>query len=131
MVGGESDSIANICCKNKIDYALPYFSRDTKSLESFPPAKISDFCYTMKIFERTVESELEDASGEYATAAEKNSDRRADAVRDVTPLKCQFLGARMETKNCNHAQRDMEEPMQLPRVRASDKNTLRNCITRM
>ena len=31
----------------------------------------------------------------------------------------------METKNCNHARRDMEEPRQLPRVHASDKNTLR------
>ena len=34
----------------------------------------------------------------------------------------------MDKKNCNHARRDMEEPRQLPkllpRVRASDKNTL-------
>ena len=38
----------------------------------------------MKMFEQTVESELEDSSGEYETAAERNSrDRRADAVRDV------------------------------------------------
>ena len=47
----------------------------------------------MKMFEQTVETELEDSSGEYETAAERKSrDRRADVVRDVTPLKCQFLG---------------------------------------
>ena len=54
-----------------------------------------------------------------------------DVVRDVTPLKCKFLGPRMETKNCNHARRDMEEPRHLPRslprVSASDENTLRHC----
>ena len=89
----------------------------------------------VKMFEQTVESELEDSLGEYETAAERNSrDRRADVVRDVicdsTPLKCQFLGPKLQTKNCNHARRDMEEPRQLPRsltkVRASDKNTLRH-----
>ena len=47
----------------------------------------------MKMFEQTVESELEDSSGEYETAAERNSrDRRADGIRDVIcdviPLKC-------------------------------------------
>ena len=56
----------------------------------------------MKMFEETVESELEDSSGEYETAVERNSDRRADAVRDgscdVTHVKWQFLGPRMETK---------------------------------
>ena len=57
----------------------------------------------MKIFEQTVESELEDSLGEYEIAAEKNSrDRRADVVCDVicdiTPMKCQLLGSRMETK---------------------------------
>ena len=44
MVGGESDSIARICCK-KIDFArlsLPYFSKDIKSLLPFAMAKISD-----------------------------------------------------------------------------------------
>ena len=59
--------------------------------------------YMMKTFEQTVESELEDSLGEYETAAERNSgDRRADIVRDVicdvTSLKCQFSGPRMETK---------------------------------
>ena len=49
----------------------------------------------MKMFEQTVESELEDSLAEYETAAERNSlDRRADVVCDVicdaTPLKCQF-----------------------------------------
>ena len=40
--------------------------------------------YTMRMFEQTVESELEDSLGEYETAADRNSrDRRADAVRDV------------------------------------------------
>ena len=68
-------------------------------------------------FEQTVESELKDSLGEYETAVEKNSrDRRADAVRnvicDVTPLKCQFLGLRMETKSCNHARSAMEEGAQ-------------------
>ena len=70
------------------------------------------------------------ALGEYKTAAERNSrGRRADVVRDVicgvTPLKCIFLGPRMETEKCSHARRDMEEPRQLPRslprVSASDK----------
>ena len=47
----------------------------------------------MKMLEQTVESELEDSSGEYETAPERNSrDRRGDAVRDVgcdvTPPKC-------------------------------------------
>ena len=42
------------------------------------------FFYTIKMFEQTVESELEDSSGEYETAAERNSrDRRAGAVCDV------------------------------------------------
>ena len=81
---------------------------------------------------KNVESELEDSSGKYETAAETNynRDRRADAVRDVicdvTHMKWQFLGPRMETKNCNHARRDMEKPRQLTRVRASAKNTLRH-----
>ena len=45
---------------------------------------ISDFFYTMKMVEQTFESELEDSSGEYETAAEINgSDQRTDAVRDV------------------------------------------------
>ena len=84
------------------------------------------------MFEQTVESELEDSSGEHETATERYSRaRRADVVRDVTPLKCKFLGPRMETKNCNHARRDMEKPRHLPRslprVSASDENTLRHC----
>ena len=36
------------------------------------------------MFEQNIESELDDSSGKYKTAAERNSlDRRADAVRDV------------------------------------------------
>ena len=55
------------------------------------------------MFEQTVESELEDSLGEYEIAAEKNSrDRRADVVCDVicdiTPMKCQILGPRIEKK---------------------------------
>ena len=47
------------------------------------------------MFEQIVESELEDSSGVYETASERNSrDWRADAVRDVicdvSPLKRQF-----------------------------------------
>ena len=47
----------------------------------------------MKMFEQTIGSELVNSSGEYETAAVRNSrDRRADVVRDVicdvTPLKC-------------------------------------------
>ena len=69
----------------------------------------------MKMFEQTLEGELDDLSGEYETTAERNSRyRRVDAVRGVTPPKRQFLGPRMETKNCNHARRDMREPRQLP-----------------
>ena len=48
MVGGESDSIANICCKKK-DYArlsLPHFSKDTKSLWSSAPGKKIGFTYS-------------------------------------------------------------------------------------
>ena len=55
----------------------------------------------MKMFEQTVKSELDDSSGKYETATERNNrDRRADAVRDVicdvTRMKWQFLGPRME-----------------------------------
>ena len=86
MAGSESDSIANICCKKIIDYArlsFTYFSKDTKSLLPSAPAKISQFFHIMKIFEQTVESELEDSSGEYETEAERISrNRRADAVRE-------------------------------------------------
>ena len=51
------------------------------------------FFYMMKMFEQTVESELEDSSGEFETAAERKSRyRRADSIRDVIcdviPLKC-------------------------------------------
>ena len=49
----------------------------------------------MKMFEQTVESELEDLSGEYETTAERTSrDWQTDAVRDViydvTHMKWQF-----------------------------------------
>ena len=38
----------------------------------------------VKMFEQTVESELEDSLGEYETATERNSrERRTDDVRDV------------------------------------------------
>ena len=55
------------------------------------------------MFEQNVESELENSSGEYETATERNSrERRTDDVRDVicdvTHMKWQFLGPRMETK---------------------------------
>ena len=54
----------------------------------------------MKMFEQTVESVMENSSGKFEIAAERNSrDQRADAVRDVTPLQFQFLGPKMETKN--------------------------------
>ena len=126
MVGSESDSISGICCEiksTKNDFCSPIQSRQTRQL---PGLHASDqntlrhcqaaqktqvwlpenfrFFYTMKIFEQTVESELEDSLGEYEIAAEKNSrDRRADVVCDVicdiTPMKCQLLGPRMEKKN--------------------------------
>ena len=67
------------------------------------PEKFS-FFYMMKLFEQTIESELKDSLGEYETAAERNSrDQQAGVVcgviSDVTPLKCKFLGPRMERKN--------------------------------
>ena len=67
----------------------------------------------VKMFEQNVESELENSSGEYETATERNSrERRTDDVRDVicdvTHMKWQFLGPRMETKKINQARRDME-----------------------
>ena len=90
MVGGESDSIARICCKIKStmhDFPSPFFERhkvprDICAREiSF---LISDLFYMRKMFEQTVESELEDSLGEYGTAAESNSrDRRSDSVRGV------------------------------------------------
>ena len=57
----------------------------------------------VKMFEQTVENEMEGSLGEYETAAERNSrDRRADADRDVicdvTSLKLRFWGPRMEKK---------------------------------
>ena len=58
----------------------------------------------MKMFEQTVESGLEDSSGEYETAAERNSrDWQDDDVRDIicnaTPMKCQFLEPQIGDKN--------------------------------
>ena len=45
---------------------------------------ISDLFYIREMLEQNVEIELDDSSGEYETAAERNSrDRRTDAVRDV------------------------------------------------
>ena len=75
----------------------------------------------IKMLEKPVESELEDSLYQYETAAERNSrDRRPDVfgvvICDVTPLKCQFLGPRMQAKNGNHARRDKEEPRKLPKV---------------
>ena len=57
----------------------------------------------MKMFGKSVEIELENLLFEYETAAEMNShNRQADVVRDVicdvTPLKFQILGPRMEKK---------------------------------
>ena len=54
---------------------------------------------------------LEDSSGGYETAAEMNSrNRRADAVRDVirdvTPLKSQFLTYRLLSFLFRHARSD-------------------------
>ena len=38
----------------------------------------------MKMFEETIESQLEDSSGKYETAAEMNiRDRRSDSFREV------------------------------------------------
>ena len=54
----------------------------------------------------------------------------------LTPFVTSFVTSRTLTifsaqngdkKKCNHARRGMEEPRQLPRLRASDKNTLRHC----
>ena len=55
------------------------------------------------MFEQIVECEMEDSSGEYEAAAERNSrNRRADddcdVICDVTPLNFPFLGPRMEIK---------------------------------
>ena len=62
---------------NKIDYArlsLPHFSKGTKFLVPSAPARfflISDLFYMMNMFEQTVESELEDSSGEYENCGRK------------------------------------------------------------
>ena len=142
MVSGEYDSIGSKCCKIKST------RHDFHSPISWKPQSPSchlrrrDFLFNFRFVlhdENAWTKRRKWAggfNGEYEIAAERNRrDRWTDAVRDVicyvTPLKCQFLGPRMETKNCNHARRDMEEPRQLPRslprVRASDKNTLRHC----
>ena len=88
MVGGESDSIGSICCKIEStmhDFLSPIF-RKTQSTSCHRRRrdffKISYLFYLMKMFEQTVESELEDSSGEHETATERYSRaRRADVVR--------------------------------------------------
>ena len=89
MVGSEFDSIASICCKIKStmnDFHSPIFQK-TQSPSCHLRRRvflISACFYMMKMFEQTVESEVEDSSGEYETASERNSRYRwADAVRDV------------------------------------------------
>lgn len=106
MHDSESDSIANTCCKKSkmLGFPLPlFYERHTKSPLPCAPAKILKFFCTMKMFEQTVESQMEGSLGEYETAAERDSrNRRAaadrDVICDVTSLKFRFLGPRMETK---------------------------------
>ena len=62
----------------------------------------------MKMFEQTVESELEDSSGKYDTAAETNSrNRRADAVCDVIcdVTNDNFLGPEWRQKKLSCSER--------------------------
>ena len=81
---------------------VPKFSKDTKSLSPSAPAKISIFIHP-KMFEYTVQKELEDSLSEYEIAAGRNGrDRWSDAVRDVicdvTPPDLDFWGPEWKQK---------------------------------
>ena len=109
MVSGEYDSIGSKCCKIKST------RHDFHSPISWKPQSPSchlrrrDFLFNFRFVlhdENAWTKRRKWAggfNGEYEIAAERNRrDRWTDAVRDVicyvTPLKCQFLGPRMETK---------------------------------
>ena len=66
MVGGGPDSIASICYKKLTmhDFHSPFFERH-KVAPAICAGKNFRFCYMMKMLEQTVESELEDSTGEY------------------------------------------------------------------
>ena len=109
IVSGEYDSIGSKCCKIKST------RHDFHSPISWKPQSPSchlrrrDFLFNFRFVlhdENAWTKRRKWAggfNGEYEIAAERNRrDRWTDAVRDVicyvTPLKCQFLGPRMETK---------------------------------
>ena len=75
MVGGESDYIASICCKKLTMHVFHSpISRKTQSPSFLRRRKFQISLHDEN--EQTIESELEDSSGEYATAAERsNRDR--------------------------------------------------------
>ena len=130
MVGGESDFIASICCKIKstITTFTPLFLERHKVRRAIYAGEI--FFYFRLCFH--------DANGwtnrrkwaggligwVWTCGRNRWADAARDVICDVTQMKWQFLGPRMETKQWNHARSDMEEPRQLPRAHASDKNML-------
>ena len=86
MVAGESDSIKAYAVKEKStmhDFNYPYFSKDTKSVLPSAPAKIS-FFYMMKMFEQTVESDLDDLSNHQVSM--KLHQRGMVVTDGLTPL---------------------------------------------
>ena len=87
MVGGESDSIANICCKKK-DYgrlSLHNFLKDTKSLWSSAPEKNQFFTWWKRL------SKLSEASWRIHRVSMKLQQRGMVVTDGLTPFVTPFV----------------------------------------